>query len=85
MPSWANAARLSPAAKAEWDRAYGELDSHEDRHVSIIQTNAEGMADAAIGLTETGAQEALAAQVEIVNNANTAIDPFETVLTTSIT
>jgi Domain of unknown function (DUF4157)/Bacterial protein of unknown function (DUF922) len=37
MPSWPGAAKLSKAAKAEWDRAFKVLKNHEERHVQLAR------------------------------------------------
>lgn len=84
LPRWPNTWKLSKAAKAEWDRAYRELADHEKDHVAILKAEAKTVGQAAIGLSSSEADEALAKAVEAVNKANSAIDPFTTYLDTSI-
>jgi predicted secreted Zn-dependent protease len=84
MPNWPNASKLSDAAKAEWERAYAELDKHENEHVSILTREAGTLGNFAVGAKPADAHKAMQEAVASANAANTSIDPFETVLTTDI-
>jgi hypothetical protein len=49
LPTWANYAKASPAAKAEWDRMVAKLKIHEDRHLEIAIEEANKLAAELIG------------------------------------
>jgi predicted secreted Zn-dependent protease len=84
MPSWAGAAKLSAAAKAEWDRVYKELDDHENRHLEILTNGATYIGNSALGSKLKDGEKAANDAKNSINADNVGIDPFETVMTTDI-
>ena len=84
MPSWPGAAKLSTAAKAEWDRAYKKLEDHEQEHVNIVHEQLEGLAESLIGMSKKEAKEAFKQALANLRKASNAIDPFTVEVDTSI-
>jgi len=81
MPSWPGAAKLSKKAKAEWDRAFGELNAHENEHVKKFTEGAAALgATTVVGLSNDAANAALTTAVDNANTASAGIDPFTTIL-----
>jgi predicted secreted Zn-dependent protease len=77
MPSWPGASKLSPTAKAEWDRCWSALSAHEDRHVAIAREKMEGVGESLVGKSESEANTAFADALTALKEASDAIDPFE--------
>ena len=49
LPRWANYAKASAKAKAEWDKMFAKLKAHEDRHLEIAIEEANQLAADLIG------------------------------------
>jgi len=84
MPSWPGAKDLSTAASAEWDRVYGELDAHENRHLEILENGATYIGNSAIGMKKKDGEKAANDAKNSINADNVSIDPFFTDMTTDI-
>jgi predicted secreted Zn-dependent protease len=56
MPNWPGAAKLSKAAKAEWDRFYRALEEHEQGHVSLLRERFSGLGESLVGKSEAEAK-----------------------------
>jgi predicted secreted Zn-dependent protease len=84
MPSWPGAAKVSTEAQAEWDRAYKELEDHEQEHVNIVHEQLEGLAESLIGKSKKEADEAFKEALANLQTASDGIDPFVVEVDTSI-
>ena len=84
LPSWAGAAKASPAARAEWNRALGVLKAHEDEHVSIVRDKLKGVGESLVGIGEAEAKEAFETAKAELKSASDAIDPFTVDVDTGI-
>jgi hypothetical protein len=52
MPKWPGVGKLSPAAKAEWERAYAAVTVHEQHHVDLARHHLEDLHTKLIGKTK---------------------------------
>lgn len=56
LPNWPGAAKLSRAAKAEWDRAFRVLKAHEERHVQLARNKLKDVAKSLVGKSQSEAE-----------------------------
>lgn len=56
LPNWPNTTKLSKAAKAEWDRAFGVLKKHEENHVQLVRDKLKDMAKSLVGKSQAEAE-----------------------------
>jgi predicted secreted Zn-dependent protease len=59
MPKWPGASKLSPAAKAEWERAYAALTVHEQHHVDLARQHLKDLHTKLIGKDRGGGRRHL--------------------------
>jgi hypothetical protein len=74
MPKWPGASNLSKAARAEWNRAYAALKSHEQHHVTLVKQYLKDVHKKMIGKTE---EEAGAIFTEAVKKLQKASDDYD--------
>jgi hypothetical protein len=74
MPTWPGATKLSPAAKAEWKRAYAAVMVHEQHHVDLARQHLQDLHTKLIGKTEAKAGEIFTGAFEKLKEASDDYD-----------
>ncbi len=78
LPNWPGAAKLSRAAKAEWDRSFSILKVHEEKHVQLVRTKLTDVATSLVGKSQAEAEiifaEALAELKKSSDDYDTSSD-----------
>lgn len=74
MPSWPGAAKLGRRASAEWQRASGALERHEQGHVALVRKHLGGVAQRLVGKSEGEAQRIFQAALDALQKASDAYD-----------
>ena len=74
MPSWPGSAKLSKAAKAEWDRSFKVLKAHEEKHAELVRSKLKGLAESLVGKTQTEAEATFDAALTELQQASDDYD-----------
>jgi predicted secreted Zn-dependent protease len=74
LPNWPGAAKLSRAAKAEWDRAFRVLKAHEERHVQLARNKLKDVAKSLVGKSQSEAETIFA---DAVAELQTSSDEYD--------
>jgi hypothetical protein len=74
MLTWPGATKLSPAAKAEWKRAYAAVTVHEQHHIDLARQHLQDLHTKLIGKTEAKAGEIFTGAFEKLKEASDDYD-----------
>ncbi len=74
LPTWSGSAKLSKAAKAEWNRALKALKEHEENHVKLVRNKLKDVAKSLIGKTKVEAEEAFQTALDDLKQASDDYD-----------
>jgi predicted secreted Zn-dependent protease len=74
MPSWAELGQQCPPIKNEWNRFYGALDKHEDKHVEIDRKHFTDVHKKLVGKPQEAAWKKMDDVIEAADLENQAYD-----------